>query len=288
MLFHAVNSGKFVWRDTMQDRHQNNEQYFKEQGVTTQKHVIPYLIRAGAIPSLFPNEIFRILEIGCGEGGNLAPFLELDAVQVVGIDYAQSRIERAENYYQSHPNRQRLQLIHADIYTCSEEIGKFDLIIMRDVIEHIHNQERFMGFVKQFMKPETVFFLAFPPWQNPFGGHQQICKNRLLSKMPFFHLLPTFLYRTVLRWGKESSKTIEDLLEIKETGISLERFERIVAREHYAVQQRTLFFINPNYETKFGLKPRVQWRWLSSIPWIRNFFVTAGYYCLRLQNTERE
>lgn len=268
----------------MQERHQNNLQYFQEQGITTKKYVIPYLQAAGAFGTGNEWTGCRILEIGCGEGGNLSPFLELNNVDVVGIDYALTRIQRAESYFQDHPHRERLQLIHADIYDCTESIGTFDLIIMRDVIEHIHDQERFMGFVKQFMKPTTIFFLAFPPWQNPFGGHQQICRNRFLSKLPFFHLLPTLLYKSLLKLGGEQPKTVEDLIEIKETGISLERFERIVQAEGYTIHQRTLFFINPNYETKFGLKPRIQWSWLSSIPWIRNFLVTAGYYCLRLKD----
>jgi hypothetical protein len=130
------------------------------------------------------------------------------------------------------------------------------------------------------MAPGAVFFLAFPPWYNPFGGHQQIAKNRILSKLPFYHILPAFLYKSILRLGGESQHTINALLEIKETGISLERFERICEKENFTIKRKTLYFINPNYETKFKLKPRVQTRLITSIPFVRNFFVTAGYYVL--------
>ncbi|MFN5621523.1 MAG: class I SAM-dependent methyltransferase, partial [Flavobacteriales bacterium] len=164
------------------------------------------------------------------------------------------------------------------IYNRSEADGTFDIIIMRDVIEHIHDQEKFMGFVKRFMAPGAAFFLAFPPWYNPFGGHQQICKSKLLSKLPYFHILPAFLYKGILKAFGESDKAIEDLLEIKQTGISLERFERILRKEGYTVSRKTFYFINPNYETKFGLKPRVQSRLITAIPFVRNFTVTAGYY----------
>jgi hypothetical protein len=140
-----------------------------------------------------------------------------------------------------------------------------------------------MGFVKRFMAPGAVFFLAFPPWYNPFGGHQQIAKNKLLSKLPYFHLLPTFAYRGLLALGGESRKTIDDLVEIKETGISIERFERICRTEHFTIERKSLYFINPNYETKFGLKPRLQWPVIAAIPFVRNFFVTAGYYLIRLK-----
>jgi len=154
----------------------------------------------------------------------------------------------------------------------------FDLIILRDVIEHIHNQEKFMNCLKKFLKPGGKVFFGFPPWQNPFGGHQQICKSKLLSKLPFFHLLPLPLYKGVLKIFGESTSTINDLAEIKETGISIERFERILKKENWVTDKKMFFFINPNYEVKFGLKPRASFGFISAIPVVRNFFTTACYY----------
>jgi hypothetical protein len=102
----------------------------------------------------------------------------------------------------------------------------------------------------------------------------------VLSKLPYSHILPAFLYKGILKAFGESDKAVEDLLEIKQTGISLERFERIARREGYSIARKTLYFINPNYETKFGLKPRVQSPVVTAVPFVRNFFVTAGYYVL--------
>lgn len=265
----------------MQERHVNKERYFKEQAITTAKYVIPYLSDQMKIT---PET--RVLEIGCGEGGNLVPFLDLGC-EVVGIDITPSRIELAEQYLAGHPQRDRLKLIAADIYTRNGEDGKFDLIIMRDVIEHIHDQDRFMGFVRMFMHENSHFFLAFPPWYNPFGGHQQICKNKILSKLPFYHILPKGIYTSILRLGKESTRTIDDLLEIKQTGITLERFEKLALKHQFKIEKKTWYFINPNYETKFGIKPRIQWQIFTFIPFFRNFVVTAGYYVLSLQSTEK-
>lgn len=263
------------FRLVMQERHSNRLKYFNEQGVTTKKYVIPYIHEVLPV-----NSSVSVLEIGCGEGGNLPPFLELGC-KVTGVDIVQSRIDCAEDFLAQHPQRPNLTLLCDDIYNRSAADGKYDVIIMRDVIEHIHNQEKFMGFVKQFMTDNAVFFLAFPPWYNPFGGHQQICKSKFLSKLPFFHILPAIIYKGILKAFGESQKTIDDLLEIKQTGISLERFESIVNKEKFSIEKRTLYFINPNYEAKFGLKPKVQYAFISAIPFIRNFFVTAGYYVLR-------
>jgi SAM-dependent methyltransferase len=258
----------------MQERHTNLQRYFDEQAITTRKFVVPY------IESFKPvSKGTRVLEIGCGTGGNLVPFLEKGCI-VTGVDISVTSIERASLLLGT---REDLSLIADDVYNRTEADGQFDIIIMRDVIEHIHNQEKFMGFVKRFMAPEAVFFLAFPPWYNPFGGHQQIAKNKILSKLPYYHLLPSFLYKGLLGLGGESPKTIDDLLEIKATGISIERFERICREQQFTIERKSLYFINPNYETKFGLKPRLQWPVIAAIPFIRNFFVTAGYYLIRLK-----
>jgi len=255
----------------MQERHKNKEQYFYEQSLTSQKFVIPFLTDLTPI-----NSNTTVLEIGCGEAGNLKPFLDMGCI-CTGIDISCGRIELAKEFFNNHPNRHNLSLICSDIYEVKPD-HRFDVIIMRDVIEHIPNQERFMGFVKDFLKPEGKFFLAFPPWQNPFGGHQQICKGRLLSKLPWFHLLPRGFYKLFLKWMGESEGTITGLLEIKDTGISIERFERILRRENYKTDKRVFWLINPNYQTKFGLKPRKLAAAFSSVPWLRNFVTTAIYY----------
>ena len=78
----------------------------------------------------------------------------------------------------------------------------------------------------------------------------------------------------------ESKTMIDDLLEIKETGLSIERFEKILNKEKWVIDKKTFFFINPNYEVKFKLKPRESYRFISKIPVLRNFMVTACYYLI--------
>jgi CDP-glycerol glycerophosphotransferase (TagB/SpsB family) len=73
---------------------------------------------------------------------------------------------------------------------------------------------------------------------------------------------------------------MEVLLEIKDTGISIERFERIVKKNNYAVVNKTHFFINPIYEYKFGWKPRKQSVLIKHLTWVRNFFTTCVYYLI--------
>jgi SAM-dependent methyltransferase len=263
----------------MQERHTNKQLYFNEQAFTTEKFVIPFISNNFSV-----SDQINVLEIGCGEGGNLKPFLDLGC-SVTGIDLAESKIKVAIKSFEDHPNSAKARFIARDIYLAEGDINNtFDLIIMRDVIEHIHNQELFMGYVKRFLKPGGVFFLAFPPWYNPFGGHQQVANSKILSKLPYFHLFPKNIYRFILKAGGETQEKIDGFLEIKDTGISIERFRKIVKQHGYHIITETMFFINPNYNIKFGLKPRKQAGIITAIPFFRNFVVTACYYLIKLKD----
>ena len=259
----------------MQQRHADRRQYFEEQARTTARYVIPFIetqlpVRAG----------LRILEVGCGEGGNLLPFVSVGCV-CVGVDLNGRQIALAKEFYADHPRREQVAFYHQDIYTADAGLlGQFDLIMLRDVIEHIVDQQRFMAFIHKFLRPGGRLFLGFPPWYMPFGGHQQICENRWLSKMPWFHLLPMPLYKVILRLGGESEATLQELEDIKQTGISIERLRREAVQAGWAIEKETLYLINPNYETKFGLKPQELPTALKVWPGIRNFYTTCAYLLL--------
>ncbi len=82
----------------------------------------------------------------------------------------------------------------------------------------------------------------------------------------------------------EKPKTIDDLVEIKETGISIERFEKLIQKNNYSIQKRTFYFINPIYKYKFGIKPREQNSIVKKIPYLRNFLTTCMYYIVRKED----
>ncbi len=263
----------------MQDRHRDKWQYFNEQAYTTKKYVIPYIQKHRKI-----TDETTVLEIGCGEGGNLLPFMELGC-RITGIDLSKGKIEKGIEFFADHPNRENLTLIAENIYK-RNNLGKFDIIILRDVIEHIPDQNFFMGYFKCFFHADSIVYFGFPPWQNPFGGHQQMCRGTVLSKIPYFHLLPALFYKGILNLFKEPDFVVKELLEIKETGISIERFESIYRDNGFKALDKTLFFINPNYEVKFKLKPKRQIKAISAIPWLRNYFTTCAYYLLKLNHAD--
>ena len=79
----------------------------------------------------------RVLEIGCGEGGNLLPFAE-KGCQVTGIDICQSRINEAQTFFTE--CHQQGTFICQNFLLSEEpktEDERYDLVLVHDVIEHI-------------------------------------------------------------------------------------------------------------------------------------------------------
>ncbi len=99
----------------MHKRHKNRLQYFEEQTETTRKFVIPYFKE---LIDITPQT--SVLEIGCGEAGNLKPFLDMGC-NVTGIDISPNKIAKAELFFEGHKNRDKLNLISSDIYDVSPE-----------------------------------------------------------------------------------------------------------------------------------------------------------------------
>ena len=91
-------------------------------------------------------------------------------------------------------------------------------------------------------------------------------------------MLPKALYRWILNNRKEN---VEEMMEIRETGISIERFEKISKKEGFRLLYSRHYFINPIYEWKFGWKPKRQSIIIKAIPFVRNFFTTCVYYIIQ-------
>lgn len=77
----------------MQERHLDRLRYFEESANSAQEYYIDYLKNFISIDSET-----NILEVGCGEGGNLLPFAKAGC-QVTGIDRSSTRISQAKDFF---------------------------------------------------------------------------------------------------------------------------------------------------------------------------------------------
>jgi SAM-dependent methyltransferase len=199
----------------------------------------------------------------------------------VGVDLNPLRIDIANNLLKDEVQQKKMEFIYKNVY--DEDFlhrfkDFFDVIILKDAIEHIPDQEKFIPYLKNFLRPGGQIFFGFPPWYMPFGGHQQICEGKWMSKLPYYHILPKPIYKGLLKMAGESDGVIKELLEIKDTQISIERFERIVEASNLKVMKKQHFLINPIYKYKFGLQPRKQWAPVTYLYGLRNFLTTCVYY----------
>lgn len=262
----------------MYEFHGDMKRYHDMTREVTEQYVIPFVAQ-----SLDMSKPLNVLEIGSGEAGVLSAFTK-NGHNCVGIELSPTRVKRAEELMKDEVASGKIRFIAKDIYDInpSDFQPKFDLIILKDVIEHIHEQEKIMVRLKEFLAPDGVIFFGFPPWYMPYGGHQQVAKSKIGSKLPYYHILPTFLYKAILKLFGETDLMIEGLLEIKETGISIERFERITKSAGLSIDQSTFYLFNPIYKFKFGLTPRKQLGIINYIPFLRNFVTTCAYYTVKV------
>lgn len=257
---------------------------YQQQVDNAEKYVLPFISRTMPV-----QKGTRVLEIGCGEGGVLLPFIRRGC-EVVGVDLSAVRIDLAKDFLAQEVSSGQARFICQDVYetTFLETFSHyFDLIILKDVIEHVPHQENFIPYLKHFLKKGGQIFFGFPPWYMPFGGHQQVCKHKIASKLPYYHLLPAPVYRALLKAFGESDVAITELMEVKETGISIERFERIIRMSGLEVKAKQHYLINPIYLYKFGWKPRVQYGLIEAVPFFRNFLTTCVYYTIAPAEHER-
>jgi SAM-dependent methyltransferase len=259
-------------------QHTDYQVRYQQQVDNSREFVMPFIEKKLPI-----TRGMQILDIGCGEGGVLIPLLERGC-DCVGIELDEIKSGYARELLAPFILKGQADIVNQNIY---EELaikrfqGRFDLIILKDVIEHIPDQESLIPYLRKFLKPEGHIYFGFPPWQMPHGGHQQICQNKIISMIPWLHLLPNPIYTGILRMSSESEPVIKELLEIKSTGISIERFEKIVKSSGFTISNKSFFLINPIYQYKFGVKPRKQFRLVSAIPYLRNFVTTCVYYLIK-------
>lgn len=256
----------------MQKRHTDRYRYFSEEAATTEKYFIPYLSEFMDVGDI------SVLEVGCGEGGNLLPFARRGC-RVVGVDLSEQRVRQAESFFSRE--------CAAGTFVCDDVMhyrgnGRlFDLIVCHDVVEHIPEKGKMLLALKRLLAPGGRLFIAFPAWQMPFGGHQQIACSWVVSHLPFVHLLPELAFSLMLRLFGEDVSKINELIGIRRTRCTVEMFEREAAYAGYTVCDRRLWLVNPHYEVKFGLRPIRLCRQLSALPYVRNFMASSCFYVVR-------
>lgn len=116
-----------------------------------------------------PIDRCRVLEIGCGDGGNLVPMgLELPQSRFVGIDLAAQPVARGQAMA-AELGVANVELRALDVMELGEEFGEFDYIIAHGIYSWVPAavRDRMMEICRRHLAPNGVAYIsynAYPGW----------------------------------------------------------------------------------------------------------------------------
>lgn len=186
----------------------------------------------------------RVLDIGCGEGGVLAPFSSA-GYECTGLEYSFDRVEFARSKSSSN-----IKFINDSIEQFTTD-QRFDVILMLDVIEHLVNKTAALQNIKRLLAPEGIVVISFPPFRSVFGGHQQVMRS-FLKFIPYVHLLPQKIYRLLLQ--RIEKENFESHWRNYQTGITIKQFEQLIQQVDFKIVKQLNYLVRPRQAFRFGLK----------------------------------
>lgn len=103
-------------------------------------------------------EIKRVLDIGCGAGQELLPFIERRNAFCVGIDIADSLGQVTEAVFKSNDDAQRVAFSRADGASLPFADASFDVVLCQVALPYMNNRQT-IAEVARVLRPGGVFLL---------------------------------------------------------------------------------------------------------------------------------
>jgi len=243
------------------------EKHFYEQKEFTNSYLLDYFQKH--IPDY---KHMKILEIGCGEGGLLDVLFKSD-IEATGLELEAARVQISIG------KNPHLKIFEGDITDNGiiEKFGNtFDLIIMRDVIEHISDRISTFSNIKKLLKKNGYLYITFPPKFSGFAGHQQNGIS-MLRYFPYLHLLPVRIIKFLGTIFNEKPGLIEIVISNYNVGLTIRAFEKYYTRFNFNAIVKELFLFRPVYKLRFNISPKK----IPNIPLIREFIAFGCEYLLQ-------
>jgi len=237
-------------------------------------YIVPYLKEL----NIFKNGD-KVAEIGSAEGGVLHSFLDDGSTEALGTDIAESRLkdgERVAKIIGYNVNYEYHDIVNEEIKP--EWKDKYNLVILRDVIEHLDYPSKAIGNIKKIIAPGGFLFITFPPYNSAYGGHQHTLAGNFITKLPFIHLLPKSIFFKLIKSGRPQD--IEEVTRLKDIKFNPEKMEKMAKDNGYEIAVREFYIIRPVYKMKFGLNP-LKLPFGKNNKILRNYFSLEALYILK-------
>lgn len=221
--------------------------YWRYQFLLGDTVLVPMLRQMGAFaPGM------RVFEFGCGEAGVLGAFAHAGAATAVGIDISAYRVEVGRKIAQACQLPLELEVLDL----LAEPVPRswqqqFDLVILRDVIEHLDDPAHALEVVAELLAPHRWALVTFPPYYSPFGGHQHLLQTRL-GMLPWVHVLPRAMFEWIIA-GSQRSADREEVRRLRRIRLTIGTFEQAVQKTGFHIQHKQLYLLRPVFQFKFGL-----------------------------------
>ena len=220
----------------------------------------------------------RVLDLGCGAGG-LTVALAENGAHCLGIDLIPSQIEQASRF--ASERRVSVEFLATDVLKLNEfdralDRRSFQLIVLSECVEHLKDRENVkfvLSRIKKYLTPDGLVYVSFPPWFNPYGGHQ--AGWPIIRRIPWFHLMPTRIQQLIA--PAQVGHYLKFSQELNHLTIS--SFERITGQAGLKVVRKELFHLRPEYYWRYRI-PTIRSSIIGRIPALREITTTGAFYLL--------
>ncbi len=110
---------------------------------------------AQAIAQVFTDREKRIVDIGCANGGLLGELKKLGFRNLVGLDPSPACVAHTRSSY-------GVEAAIGSLDRLPSEIGRFDLVILSHVLEHVLNLQSAIEKVSQFLEEDGLLYVEVP------------------------------------------------------------------------------------------------------------------------------
>jgi SAM-dependent methyltransferase len=197
------------------------------------------------------NMHIRIMDYGCG-GGQLLTYLRvLGYTNLTGIDVGNAEKKYILNTMHNNMGFKTSIFFIYDGVTLPFSNLSFDIVISQQVLEHVHNVERYFSESGRVLSPKGQMLLEFPHRLVPFDTH---------TRMWFVHYFPLAIRDIIYdKYRKGKSKYYNDLLNLQPIwyykkllntmfsrviDVSEDRIENFAYQDHYEGNIHVRIFVD--------------------------------------------